>query len=317
MIRLFVAIPLPETQRERLRQLCHDVRLEVRPRSALPSTVGDAAQFEQVLLNLVVNARDATQEGGVITVETSAERMDEPFLVEGSDTPLPAGEYVRLTVRDTGSGIPLEARRRIFEPFFSTKEGRGGSGFGLSTVQRIAQTHGGGIRVETEVGKGTAFHVYLPAYAASVPLEVQAATLSEPRGGYRVLVVEDDDGVRALLQRLLEREGHSVVAVAAAPEAIKAFDGARPAFDVVLVDVVLSERSGPDLVKALRRRAPELPVVYVTGYGAEAAQARGVEPSDLILSKPFSARALRDALGRALMDADRGGGAGRDHATGA
>ena len=282
------------------RRIGPEARLEVRTGGALPTTMGDAAQLEQVLLNLVVNAREATPDGGVIGLETGLERMEEAFRVEGDADPLPAGAYVRLSVRDSGVGIPDESRSRIFEPFFSTKRARGGSGLGLSTVQRIVRGQGGGIRLESAPGRGTTFHVYLPARPAAVPAEVRAAALERPRGGHRVLVVEDDEAVRGLLERMLVRDGHAVVAVESAAEAVRAFDRARPPFDVLLADVVLVDRSGPDVVKALRRRVPDLAVLYVSGYGQEAARSRGADGEDVFLAKPFSSSDLRDGLARAL-----------------
>ncbi|MBW3534850.1 MAG: response regulator [Gemmatimonadetes bacterium] len=296
------------------RRIGSDVVLDVRYGSALPVITGDTARLEQVLLNLVVNAHEATPAGGDIKVETAFERVEEPLLVEGESSPLPTGSYVRISVRDSGTGIPLAARARIFEPFFSTKRSRGGSGLGLSTVQRVVHAQGGGIRIETDPGRGTCFKVYLPARPSAVPAELRAATLAEPRGGFRILVVEDDEGVRSLLERMLVRDGHAVVGAESATEAIRSFDRARPPFDVLLADVVLVGRSGPDVVKALRRRAPDLAVVYVSGMGHDSARARGVDSREIFLAKPFSEAELRDALARARERSRRDEGDQASHA---
>ncbi len=303
------------------RRIGREVRLEVRPGSGLPATVGDVSQLEQVLLNLVVNAREATPDGGVIVVATDLERRAEPFAVEGDDEPLPAGSYLRVSVTDSGPGIPEETRARIFEPFFSTKRARGGSGLGLSTVQRIVRGQGGGIRVDTAPGRGTTFHIYLRARSAAPTAELRAASLPQPAPQrYRVLVVEDDDSVRQLLERTLAGDGHAVVSVASAGEALRTFDRARPPFDAVVADVILGDRSGPEVVRALRRRTPGLAAVHISGYGHDAAQARGAEADDVFLPKPFTARELHEALVRAIRRAAEDGTSGereRERANGA
>jgi CheY-like chemotaxis protein len=194
-------------------------------------------------------------------------------------------------------------RHRIFEPFFTTKStSGGGSGFGLSTVQRIVRGHGGGIVLESVPGEGAVFHINLPvrepAIGAAAP-EMAAAVLGAARSGVRVLVVEDDPTVRELMSRALNAHGHAVVATPTAAEALRAFDGARPPFDVVVIDVMLPDRSGPVLARALRRRLPRVAIVYASGYGEQVGEER--EPG-LFLSKPFTpsdlARRVRELLDR-------------------
>jgi len=282
------------------RALGAGVRLEVETDPELPELQADVGQIEQVLLNLAVNAGEAMPSGGVLGIRTRRISLARPLaVVEGS---LPAGAYVRLTVSDTGQGIPEATRGRIFEPCFSTKaRATSGSGFGLSTVQRIVRGHGGGITVESEEGKGTTFTVYLPVRAAAPALPVvQEPRESSPRG--RVLLVEDDPAVRDVTVRLLAREGFSVMAVGAAREALQLFGRVRPPFQVVVSDVALPDRSGPELVKLLRNRTPRLPAVFVSGYSSEGLAVMD-EPRSFFVEKPFTAPEIVRAIEEALASA--------------
>ena len=282
------------------RRLEPGVQLDLQLGAALPVIPSDSAQLEQVILNLAVNAREAMPEGGQVIVRTDRHVLTEPMIVEGGDL-LPAGEYVRISVGDSGLGIPDAVRHRIFEPFFTTKAGGGvGAGFGLSTVQRIVRGHGGGIALDNVPGEGAVFHIHLPVRGASAPEaapEVAAVTLRSSRSGVRVLIVEDDPTVRELMKRALKGHGHAVAAVATAAEALRAFDGARPPFDVAVIDVVLPDRSGPVLAGALRRRLPSVAIIYASGYGENIGEDR--EPG-LFLSKPFTPTELGEAIQRAL-----------------
>lgn len=305
------------------RRLGPGVRLELRLGGELPIILSDPAQLEQVILNLVVNACEAMPGGGDVRIETARLELDEPVLVEGGALVAP-GNYVRLTVCDTGPGVPSSVRDRIFEPFFSTKVdgisggvpgGSGGGGFGLSTVQRIVRGHGGGVVLEDSDDSGAAFHVYLPIRDGlrreAVP-EMASTALPPPTSGVRILVVEDDPNVRELMRRMLVGDGHAVATVATAADGLRAFDGARPPFDAVLIDLVLPDRPGGVLARALRRRRPDLAVLYVSGYGEQAETDR--EPGGF-LAKPFTLVGLRDALQRALAEAPEPEGDGAAHAS--
>ncbi len=175
-----------------------------------------------------------------------------------------------------------------------------GAGFGLSTVQRIVRGHGGGIVLDNVQGEGAVFHIHLPVREVSgseaVP-EVAAVALRSSRSGVRVLIVEDDLTVRELMKRALKGDGHAVAVVGTASDALRAFDGARPPFDVVVIDVVLPDRSGPVLARALRRRLPSVAIVDASGYGEHIGEDR--EPG-LFLSKPFTPVELGEAIQRAL-----------------
>jgi PAS domain S-box-containing protein len=282
------------------RRVGPEVRLDLRLGGELPVILSDSAQLEQVILNLAVNAREAMPGGGDLRVETGRVTLDEPILVEGGDL-LTAGEYVRLTVKDSGPGVPSSVRDRIFEPFFTTKsDGTVGAGFGLSTVQRIVRGHGGGVVLESPADWGAVFHIYLPIRGGAVQdpaPEVASVVLPPPASGVRILVIEDDPNVREIVKRTLVRAGHAVVSVGTGADGLRAFDGARPTFDAVLIDLVLPDRSGGVVARALRRRRPDLAVVYMSGYGDSDAQDR--EPG-VFIAKPFTGVQLGDALHRAL-----------------
>ena len=282
------------------RRLGPGIDLDLRLTDGLPDILSDPAQLEQVVLNLAVNTREAMPNGGQVRVETQRCQLHKTTLVEGGDI-LPPGDYVRISVGDTGPGISSAVRERIFEPFFTTKSGGSvGAGFGLSTVQRIVRGHGGGIVLDTSQGRGAVFHIHLPVRQVSAPAaapEVAAAVLPRSVSGVRVLVVEDDPSVRELMHRSLQRDGHAVAAVGTAADALRAFDGPRPPFDVVVIDIVLPDRSGPVLARALRRRHPKVGVVYASGYGEYAGADR--EPG-LFLAKPFTPVELQGAVQRAL-----------------
>ena len=282
------------------RRLGPEIQLALRLGGDLPAILSDSAQLEQVILNLAVNAREAMPEGGEVRVHTERRVLTESRLLDGGDL-LPPGEYVCITVGDSGPGIADDVRGRMFEPFFTTKaDGGVGAGFGLATVQRVVRAHGGGIVLDSGPVQGAAFHVHFPvrhASALEAAPEVAAAALREPMSGVRVLVVEGDPSLRELMKRALHQEGHAIAAVGTAADTLRASDGARPPFDVVIIDMVLLDRSGPALARALRRRHPTVGLVYASGYG----EYTGVDRDPgCFLSKPFTPTELGDAVQRAL-----------------
>ena len=254
--------------------------------AALPVTA-DRGQFEQVLMNLTVNASDAMPEGGRLLVRTG--RLD--------------GEHVWLSVADTGSGIPDAIRERIFEPFFTTKVAGTGTGLGLSVVHGIVTRHGGRIEVESAAGRGASFRVILPTSgpgALPVAKEVEKAAVELPVGqGERILVVEDEGATRAGLRDILRNLGYEVVAVASGEEAGK-LPAERP-FDVLLTDLMLSGVSGSRLAAGLQERWPSMRVILMSGYPEDEAVRSGVDQGRVrFLQKPFDiarlAREIREAL---------------------
>lgn len=268
----------------------------------------DIALVEQIVLNLVVNAREAMSHGGKITIRTANAHLSQPLDVEGDV--LRPGRYVVLSVQDTGPGVAERVRRRIFERDVSTKE-EWGAGVGLATVRRIARDWHGGIEIESRPGEGATFRVYFPARdtdTVSLPPEAALEHGTEPQA-IRVLVVEHRPALRTLIERALTRDGYSVVAVGTAREGLEVFDRVKPRFNLVVLDSLLPHRSGEQLYGALSRRVDRLPAVFVADQApAEEAGGRGVP--GIRLTDPFSAGSLLDAVDRALAAGTADGGNG-------
>ncbi len=296
-----LALPLVITDMEGLlkRTLGADVEMRVKVAQDLWPVHADVARVEQVLMNLIVNAREAMPGGGRLEIRAVNHEITAARRMEGQE--LRPGRYVRLTVTDTGPGVPDDVARRIFEPFFTTKGGdRAGAGVGLATVLRIARGYGGAVELDQTAGSGATFHVYLPIEGAESPIPeaglAETAARSAP-DAFRVLVVEDDQAVRDIVQRALEADGYSVVAVGSAEEAVRVFDRVRPAFDLLISDVVLPDRSGPELYRALSRRVGTLPVLFMSGYGTEVLTRSGLASSDAsFIRKPFKPATLTEKV---------------------
>ena len=247
----------------------------------------DVAQLESALLNLVLNAREAMPGGGRVTVQ-ARNRAVLPGEVE-----LPAGEYVEIRVEDTGEGMPERVREHVFEPFFSTRSDRGGTGLGLSMVYGFVSQSRGAVSVESEVGEGTTIVMLLPVGVQASPRARTAEMLAVPRDGVRLLLVEDEPDVRVALSRGLESAGFDVVAAADADEAM-AFWRAGTGIEFVLSDIVLrGSRPGPQLLAELRREAPALNCLLMTGYADNELDAPPAEIADVdVITKPFPMKTL-------------------------
>ena len=258
----------------------------------------DPGQFEQILLNLVVNSRDAMPGGGKIFVETSRSEVIAASPGHPAVTP---GSYAVLSVVDTGCGMDAATKAHVFEPFFTTKERGKGTGLGLSTVFGIVQQNKGYIAVYSEVGRGTTFKVYLPLTAEMVtPTRSQPSAPPREGGGETILLVEDDSVVRRFALDALRRRGYQVLEAADGAEAKAVFASPATRIDLILTDVIMPGINGLELAAELRRKHPGLKVMYMSGYTDEAlANATEVAPATL-LQKPFTAtvlaRAVRDAL---------------------
>ncbi len=258
----------------------------------------DPGQLQQVLMNLVVNARDAMPAGGTIVIETANAE------VTGDTTTIEAGRYVTLTVRDSGHGIDAETLEQIFEPFFTTKETGKGTGLGLATVYGIVKQSGGYVVVESEPDEGTAFTVYLRRDAearAARPeptVAVIAEPLTEPAAG-TVLLVEDEEVVRRLVRQVLENEGYRVLEAGDGEAALEVASSAE--IDLLLTDLVMPKVGGREVADALRRANPELKVIYMSGYADGAILENGVlQPGTELLEKPFAFAALTEKVRRVL-----------------
>jgi signal transduction histidine kinase/CheY-like chemotaxis protein len=275
------------------------VTLDVQRHEVWP-VKADLSQFEQVIVNLAINARDAMPEGGKLTVLASNVTQSETSKFEGWS--LPAGDYVLVEVADTGTGIPPEIIGRIFEPFFSTKEVGKGTGLGLSTVYGIVKQTGGFIVPESELGKGTVFRIFLPRHtptAEDLASIKPAATESRPMraaddtGQGTILLVEDEEGLRGLNARGLKSRGYNVLEAGNGVEAIELIDGHDGNIDLVVSDVVMPEMDGPALLKELRQRSPDLKIIFVSGYAEEAFAKSLPEGGQFeFLAKPFTLKQL-------------------------
>jgi two-component system cell cycle sensor histidine kinase/response regulator CckA len=264
----------------------------------------DVSQFEQVVVNLAVNARDAMPDGGKLTVKTANVTADEAAQL--SYKGLPAADYVRIDIADTGTGIPADIVDKIFEPFFSTKEVGKGTGLGLSTVYGIVKQTGGFVYVDSTPGEGTTFRIFLPRHRPELEAqpEVQAANGKEaaaeppkPRpdltGQGTILLVEDEDGLRSLNARGLRSRGYSVIEASNGIEAMEALDEKDGAVDLVVSDVVMPEMDGPTLLREMRKRNPNLKIIFVSGYAEEAFDKSLPENEQFaFLPKPFALSAL-------------------------
>ena len=273
----------------------------------------DPAQIEQIVINLVVNARDAMPGGGRLIIETGNVRFDDPVQPRPVTTP---GDYALLSVSDTGVGIPPEIQDKIFEPFFTTKEAEGNSGIGLATIYGIVKQAGGNVWAYSEPDRqeiaGTTFRVYLPRSAE--PLAAGAHETRTPRtvvgGSERILVVEDNAEVRESTVGLLESVGYHVTAAAEGIQALAILEREPAPFDLLVTDVVMPGLSGPEVAERVRARQGPVPVIFVSGYSESVVLFHGLlQPGVNFLAKPFAAEALfrkvREALdGRMERGAD-------------
>jgi two-component system cell cycle sensor histidine kinase/response regulator CckA len=280
------------------RLIGEDVNVLLSLTPALAGIMADRGQIEQIVMNLAVNARDAMSKGGTLTIATDNTELDGPSAATHAG--VRPGPHVSLTISDTGTGMSPEVQARLFEPFFTTKEVGKGTGLGLATVHGIVARSGGHVSVQSVVGTGTVFSVYFPATDV-VETVVDTPTPVAPRtAAVTVLVVEDADGLRALVARMLQRQGYTALVAANAEEARRLFDE-NPSIDILLTDVVMPGGSGPELTVELIKRRPTLKVVYMSGYTDEAIIHHGVlEAGIIFLHKPFTARALMGKIREAL-----------------
>ena len=270
------------------------IAVAVRDSGAVPPVVADPVQIGQVLMNLTVNARDAMPEGGAFSIEIGTASVVDNDLEQPGVAP---GDYVLLTVRDTGTGMSPEVRARIFDPFFTTKEPGQGTGLGLATVYGIVSQHGGAVRVESEPGAGSQFFIYLPAVPGAATVSAPPA----PRGVETILIVEDDALVRQLISRRLVELGYRVLEAADGEEALYLLEreGIRP--DLLLCDIVLPGIGARQVAGVARARVSSIPVVFLSVHPESQLAQRGLlEPGDTVVAKSLGpeeiARRLRDAL---------------------
>ncbi|UCF20552.1 MAG: response regulator [Gemmatimonadota bacterium] len=268
----------------------------------LVQVLADPGQIEQVVLNLAVNARDAMPEGGRLLIETANVDLDEEYL--GTHARVTPGSYVMLAISDTGVGMDEETRSRIFEPFFTTKASGKGTGLGLSTVYGIIKQSNGYIWVYSEPGRGTTFKIYLPQFGGKEPVERPGLRDMEGEvavGGETALLVEDDDGVRAVVRRTLQSSGYTVLEARNAAQAERMAREHDGPIDFLVTDLVMPDMSGRELASRIAAYRPLLRVLYMSGYSDNAVLGEGMlTPEMEFLAKPFSQDKLLQKVRRIL-----------------
>ncbi|MCC6457006.1 MAG: response regulator [Caldilineaceae bacterium] len=276
------------------------IEMEMRLDSTLGQIEADPVQLQQVLLNLIVNAKDAMPSGGLLTVETHNIELDERSAAQFPK--MKPGAYVRLTVADTGSGMDADTLARIYEPFFTTKPKGRGTGLGLPTVYAIVQQSGGYISVYSEVGQGTTFHIYLPRVDKS---PVAAGRVEETTGFFTghetILLVEDEVGVRDLATTILQEAGYRLLIAGTPEEAITLSNGYSGKIDLLLTDVIMPRMTGREVVRRIAHRHPGTPVVYMSGYVEDVVTFQQlVGTGAYVVEKPFYPNDLLQMVRQAI-----------------
>ena len=289
------------------RAMGEKIELKILPGRDLWYVKADKTQFEQVVINLAVNARDAMPDGGCLTIRTR--NLSERESLKHAGQGVAAGEYVLVEVEDTGVGMSEEVTAKAFEPFFTTKEVGKGTGLGLSTVYGIVKQTGGYVFVDSEVGKGTTFRVYLPRHIVESEDEIaqpREKAKEGPRdltGSGRVLLVEDEDVVRNFAARALSRQGYEVLEAGTGVEALEVMEREKGRIDIVVSDVIMPEMDGPTLLKELRKTNPGLRFIFVSGYPDDAFK-KSLDENEAytFLPKPFTlpqlAAKVKEQIGR-------------------
>jgi signal transduction histidine kinase/ActR/RegA family two-component response regulator len=254
----------------------------------------DEAQLSNALINLAVNARDAMPDGGTLTIRTANESVTQPAAL--GTAIMPAGDYVRIDVADTGAGMSKEIQSKIFDPFFTTKPVGQGTGLGLATVYGIVKQTGGFITVDSAIGKGTTFRIYLPRHRAGAEPVVVEAAPPAPRdvtGQDTILLVEDEEAVRSFAARALRMRGYSVLEAGGGEEALEIVRSHEGTIHLLITDVVMPNMDGPTLVRHVKRLLPGMAVIFMSGYAEEAFRRNDEKAEDLhFLPKPFGLKQL-------------------------
>jgi len=289
-----------------LRRLLREgIDLKLEHGSDLWPVHADEAQLSNAIINLVVNARDAMPDGGTVTIRTANETTAAAAAL--GTAIMPAGDYVRIEVADTGTGIPQEILGKIFDPFFTTKPVGQGTGLGLATVYGIVKQTGGFITVESEIGKGTTFRIFLPRFRAEQAAAAQEQERAAPRdvtGQDTILLVEDEEAVRSFAARALRMRGYNVIEASGGEEALDHVRADKAQIHLIITDVVMPNMDGPTLVRAVRTIRPDIAVIFMSGYAEEAFRRNDEKAEDLyFLPKPFGLKQLAAKVKEVLSGA--------------
>lgn len=287
------------------RVIGEDITLFSRLDPALKYIEADPGQLDQVIMNLAINARDAMPRGGQLVIETKNVQFDEEYIrLHGYVEP---GAYIMLAISDTGIGMDQATRSRIFEPFFTTKEPGKGTGLGLSTVYGIVKQSGGSVEVYSEPQRGTTFKIYLPQRGTQTTPSISATSQDSLKGSETILLVEDDDMVRALAWAMLDRFGYHVIEARNGSEALQVCANHQDKIDLLVTDVVMPGMSGRELADQLLEKWPGIRVVYMSGFTDDAVLLHGLlQAEHIFLQKPFSSSGLASKVRQALDFGERG-----------
>ncbi len=273
------------------RTIREDIVIQIKLASYVPPVRGDIGQIEQVIMNLAVNAQDAMADGGTLTFSTHLTALDEEN--PGFEEKAVPGQYVLLSVDDTGCGIDAETRKKLFEPFFSTK-GEYGTGLGLATVYGIVKQHEGYISVCSAPPNGATFNIYLPvSETTETPEESDTISPSDLNGTETVLIVEDNTPVREISREILKRHGYTVLVAENGKEAMSVLDEYKGRVDMILTDVVMPEMDGEKMSTEITGRNPDIKILYMSGYTDDVIAPRGVLDKGVnFIQKPFTLQDL-------------------------
>ena len=270
------------------------ITLNVERDSDLWTVHADEAQLSNAIINLVVNARDAMPSGGTVAIRTVNQTVSKSSAL--GTAIMPPGDYVRIEVSDTGTGMSQEIQSKIFDPFFTTKPVGQGTGLGLATVYGIVKQTGGFITVDSEVGKGTSFNIYLPRLrvdAAAAPVEVAASPARDVTGQDTILLVEDEETVRSFAARALRMRGYNVLEAGGGEEALEIVKSEAHTIHLIITDVVMPSMDGPTMVRHVKQLKPDLRVIFMSGYAEEAFRRNDQSSEDIhFLPKPFGLKQL-------------------------
>jgi CheY-like chemotaxis protein len=283
------------------RLIGEDIQIKTTLNPNIDQVIVDSAQLSQILMNLAVNARDAMPRGGKLTIKTDNISLDTDYARR--HVGIAPGDYVLLSVSDTGIGMNHQTQQHIFEPFFTTKERDQGSGLGLATVYGIVKQSGGNIEVASDLGAGTTFKIYLPRVKKRIPQVKKPDTFVELVAGTEtILLVEDEEVVRKLSRRILEICGYNVIETRNGIEALESCAVGDCKFDLLMTDVVMPKMGGSELAEKLRLKLPNLKILFTSGYTNEAVIRHGVKVGNVnFIQKPFSPKQLANKI-RKIFD---------------